>query len=153
MQASHIVDDARARKRDLARIHMLSAELGLSDDEYRDVMASVCAGIRSSALLDVTNRQKLIDHFESTARRINPNRRAGNINVRATVKKTLSTRQKLMWSLWMQAADKGMVEQRKMSALNTWLQRQTGVARIEWLTPAQEVLAIESLKKWVGRRV
>ena len=51
----------------------------------------------------------------------------------------------------MQAADAGLVRQRTMAALMAWLQRQTGVERIEWLQPAQADLAIESLKRWIKR--
>ena len=142
------VDGPDARKADLARIHALKRELQLDDDAYRDVMATVCQGVRSAGKLDVTGRQRLIEHLQGCVRR---DRGAGRP---AAARRTpLSPTGKKLWSLWMQAADKGLVRQRSMSALCAWLERQTGVARIEWLQPAQADLAIESLKRWVARGV
>lgn len=141
--------NAQARKSDLARIHMLKAELGLDEDTYRDVMATVCQGVRSSAQLDITGRTRLIAHLQACAKRDSapgPGRSPS-----ATARKPLTPTGKKLWSLWMQAADAGLVRQRTMAALMAWLQRQTGVERIEWLQPAQADLAIESLKRWIKR--
>jgi hypothetical protein len=56
-----------------------------------------------------------------------------------------------MWSLWQQLADAGKIQDRKMPALMVFIERQTGVARLEWLTPKQDDLVIESLKAFVKR--
>ena len=55
-----------------------------------------------------------------------------------------------MWSLWQQLAGAGAVNNRRMPALVAWVKRQTGVDRLEWLTPAQDALVIESLKRWLA---
>ena len=141
---------ADTRRLDLARIHMLKAELGWDEDLYRDVMATVCGGIRSSAQLDITGRQRLLAHMQACKSR-DLVKVPGKAPAKAA-RKPLSAAGKKLWSLWMQAADKGMVQHRSMAALNTWVQRQTGVERIEWLKGAQADLAIESLKKWVARK-
>jgi len=140
---------ADARKSDLARIHMLKAELGWDDDMYRDVMATVCQGARSSAQLDITGRARLIEHLRKCVERNGaPNAKR---SPSASARKPLSPTGKKLWSLWMQAADAGMVRERTMAALNAWVARQTGVERVEWLKDAQADLAIESMKKWVKR--
>lgn len=146
--------NANNRRLDLARIHMLKAELGWDEDLYRDVMATVCNGIRSSAQLDTAGRQRLLTHLSTCLQRDGASKssRAPSASAHKTLaRKPLSATGKKLWSLWMQAADKGLVQHRTMSALNAWVQRQTGVERIEWLQGAQADLAIESLKKWVAR--
>ncbi|WP_310460435.1 regulatory protein GemA [Sphaerotilus sp.] len=136
-----------ARTRDLARIHVLKKALAWDDDLYRDVMAQVC-GATSAATLDTAGRSKLLAHLQARkdVQDGKPARAA------KPARKPLSDTGKKLWSLWMQAADKGLVKQRTMQALNTWIKRQTGVERVEWLTEkAQADLAIESLKQWVNR--
>lgn len=136
---------AEQRKVDLARIHMLKAELRWDDDTYRDVMAAVCNGIRSAGELDIASRQRLLAHLQACKAKVQPT------PVRQVQRKPLTPGGRKLWSLWMQAADKNLVRLRKMLALNAWCARQTGVDRIEWLTVAQEQLAIESLKAWIAR--
>lgn len=63
----------------------------------------------------------------------------------------LSPRQRLIWSLWQQLADAGLVRRRTMPALESWVRSQTGVDKIQWLTGAQEHAVIESLKLWLSR--
>lgn len=141
--------NAQARKSDLARIHMLKAELGWDEDMYRDVMATVCQGVRSSAQLDITGRQRLIEHLLKCVERDGAPK--GNRSPSASARKPLSAVGKKLWSLWMQAADAGLVRERKLAAITAWVHRQTGVERIEWLNGAQQDLVIESLKLWIKR--
>lgn len=136
------------RKNDLARIHMLRAELGWDEDMYRDVMATVCQGVRSAALLDITGRQRLIAHLQAAKARA-----AGQAAKPAAkiIRRPLTAIERKLWSLWMQAADAGLVRERKMAAIVAWVHRQTGVERIEWLNAAQQDLVVESLKRWIKR--
>lgn len=133
------------RKLDLARIHMLRAELGWDEDLYRDVMASVCNGVRSAAKLDDAGRRRLVAHM------LDRKVAATGKPARKTVRRPLAAHECKLWSLWMQGADAGLVKLRTMAALNAWCKRQTGVDRIEWLTGDQISLAIEALKLWVER--
>jgi hypothetical protein len=136
-----------ARRADLARIHVLRKELGWDEDLYRDVLATVCGGIRSSAELDITGRQRLIAHMDACKARAK-----GKAPRPATAaRKPLSQTSRKLWSLWMQAADAGLVQARKMAALNAWVERQTGVSHCEFLNGDQAALAIESLKRWIRR--
>lgn len=138
-----------ARKADLARIHMLVAALRWDDEMYRDVMATVCQGVRSAALLDITGRQRLIDHLQAAKSRADG--QAGNKPAAKTIRRPLTALERKLWALWMQAADAGLVRERKMAAITAWVQRQTGVERVEWLNAAQSDLVIESLKRWIKR--
>ena len=142
MRKPHVNPDAR--RADLARIHVLKKELHLDDDAYRDVIAVVCNGARSAADLDIASRQRLLAHLQGCV-----DRQRGK--PARPVRRALAPHERKLWSLWMQAADKGLVRARTMVALNAWCTRQTGVERIEWLTGKQAEAAIEALKLWVER--
>lgn len=139
MSARAVVDGDRGRQNDLAAIHIAKKALRLTDDEYRDVMATVCAGVRSSADLDYAMRKRFREHLENSVRRM----AGGAAKAR---RPTLAPVERKMWALWMQLADAGVVQTRTMAALNAFALRQTGVDRIEWLNPKQQDLVIESLK-------
>jgi hypothetical protein len=133
-----------SRRSDLATIHLAAKELGWSDDEYRDIMATVCGGVRSAGLLDTAGRQRLMAHMRACKRG------NGTAPLRAVHTK-LPARDGKLWSLWMQLADKGLVQARTMAALNAFCGRQTGVDRIEWLNAKQWVALVESMKAWMKR--
>lgn len=52
------------RRRDLARIHLLAKELGLSDAEYRDTLWTLCR-VHSAADLDTHGRRTVISHLNA----------------------------------------------------------------------------------------
>lgn len=136
---------AQARNGDLAAIHMAKAQLQLSDDEYRDLMATVCSGVRSAAQLDWTGRRRFLAHLQACLRQ-QPGQGATK-----HIKAPLTPPQRLLWSLWMRLADAGLVGDRTMKALEAFAHRQTGVERLQWLNKQQEDLVILSLKAWIKR--
>lgn len=132
------------RTRDLARIHRLKKALNWDDDLYRDVMSQI-VGATSAADLDDKGRAKLLAHMQAR-------KDAQDGKPARPARTPLDATGRKLWSLWMQAADEGLVKSRTMAALNAWIKRQTGVERIEWLVAkGQADLAIESLKLWVAR--
>ncbi|MGQ0621340.1 MAG: gp16 family protein [Panacagrimonas sp.] len=56
------------RNRELAKIHILKAQLGLDDDQYR-TMLHVVARVESSKDLDTHGRRQVIEHLEAHAKR------------------------------------------------------------------------------------
>ena len=136
------------RKGDLAKIHLAKKTLGWDEDTYRDVLQSVC-GVRSSADLDAAGRRLFLEHLQKCGWKPTGGAQAGG--KARPVRKALTGPQRLMWSLWQQLADAGLVENRKMPALQAYVTRQTQVDRLEWLNSAQEALVIESLKQWLAR--
>lgn len=133
-----------ARQHDLAQIHQLAKALALDDDAYRDLMATVCGGVRSAALLDVSGRRRFIDHLRRCLghQPLKPGRE---------IARPLQPKERLLWALWMQLADAGLVQQRTMQALSAYAHRQTGVSRVEWLSAEQQALVAESMKQWLKR--
>lgn len=138
-----VLDSASARKADLATIHIAKARLQWSEDEYRDIMATVCNGHRSSASLDFALRKRFLAHMQDCLRR------DGRAPPAKKVPWTPS--QSLVWSLWQRLADAHLVDDRARSALYKWIKRQTGVDRLEWLNKHQLDAVILALKGWLAR--
>lgn len=134
---------AAQRKRDTTRIHVLRALLRITEDEYRDLVGNLYDGKRSSTDLTPAQRSALVQHLEGLARR--------QALPAARKRVPLTPRQAKMFSLWQQLADKALVRDRRMSALQSWIRRQTGLDDKAWPTTAQEDTVIEALKKWVKR--
>lgn len=146
----------RPRERDLARIHTLAKQLQLDDSAYRDLMATVCGGVRSAALLDISGRMRFIGHLEACVRGGNrPAAAAPGAGVaggqQREIARELRPKEKLLWALWMLLADAGLVQQRTMQALSSYAQRQTGVAHVRWCNDAQLDTVADSLKLWAKR--
>lgn len=146
-----VVDHEGGRKADLAAIHIAKKQLGWDDAMYRDILWTVCR-VKSSGELDFTGRKRFLEHLRQCGF-VNAQTRRGTAagRPRRAVSGELSPQQRLMFSLWQQLADAGLVHERRMSALVAYAKRQTGVERLEWLKPKQEDLVIESLKKWLAR--
>lgn len=146
-----VVDRDAGRKADLAAIHIGKAALGWDDDTYRDILFTVCR-VRSSSQLDFAGRRRFLAHLRACGwTGGTQGKGAAEKRASAPVRAPLTRPQRKMWSLWQQLADAKRVDNRKMPALLAYVERQTGVARLEWLEPAQEALVIESLKKWLAR--
>lgn len=133
-----------ARNGDLAAIHVAKAQLGLTDDEYRDLMATVCSGIRSASELDFTGRKRFLAHLQACLR-------TSGLQKPKQQREPLTGAQRLMWSLWMQLADAKLVYERSLTAIESFARRQTGVDKLAWLNGKQEELVIESMKLWLKR--
>lgn len=137
-----------SRRSDLASIHIAKKALKWTEDEYRDIMATVCGGVRSAGQLDIAGRKRFLAHLQACVR---ANGGGAGPAPRAQ-KRALKPFERKMWALWMQLADAGLVTARTMKALNAFARRQTGVDTIEWLNQHQRDLVIESLKRWLDRR-
>lgn len=142
MSSAARMDDRRS---DLAAIHIAKKDLGWSDDEYRDILWTVC-NVRSSAELDMGGRRRFLAHLQSCGW-TSPRGRSEAANKG----KPWTRPQRLIWSLWQQLGDAGRVEHRDRKALEAWLHRYTGVQKVEWLNRHQQQLAIEALKAWLAR--
>lgn len=134
------------RRAELAKVHILKKELNLSEDEYRDLMTTVC-GVSSSADLDASGREKFIAHLL----RLRSAMKFPSPGKKQAVRKKLSPRVGKIFSLWQQLYEAGKVGNRTYKALETWVQGQTKVDKLEWLTAPQQDQCIESLKKWLER--
>ena len=140
------VDHPGARRADLAAIHVAKKALGWDDDTYRDVMSTVCAGVRSAGDLDHAGRKRWLAHLAAcqAAAGLKPARQAPE-------RKPWGPQLRKLWSLWQQLADAGRVNDRGRPALQAWVTSQTGVSRLEWLTEQQLDLVLGQAKRWLAR--
>lgn len=140
-----IVDSPQARKADLAAIHIGAKALGWGDEEYRDLLWTVCQ-VRSAGALDFTGRKRFLDHMRACGFKGSAQGHAQG------VRKPWSREQKLVWSLWQQLADAGLVRARDRKALDAWVKAYIKVDRIEFMNRAQLDHCIAMLRQWVARR-
>lgn len=134
------------RKRDLARIHTLQKQLGMSADDASALKLHL-TGQASSADMTDAQRQQVVNHLQGLATRLT------GAKPPAARQKRLSGPAALMWSLWQQCADAQVVKDRRYTALESFANGQTGVAKLEWLSKPQQTLVIEALKSMKRRGV
>lgn len=137
-----------SRRGDLAAIHVAKKALGWDDEMYRDVMATVCNGVRSSGELDHTGRKRLLAHLQACL---------GQVGAKVAKPKrhgAWTPRHMRLWSLWQKLADAGRVRDRTRPALAAWVQDQTGPGGVSdptFLTGEQLDMLIERAKAWLAR--
>ena len=129
------------RTRELAQIHVAIKQLGMSEQDHRSLLLSVC-GVNSSADLDYRARQRYITHLKKIG--FKP-KRTGD---RAPADDAQSRK---MRALWLHLHELGVVRDSSERALASYVQRTTRVAALQWLNAKQAETVIESLKKWAMR--
>lgn len=135
---------ADQKRRDLAKIHIAKKDLGMEEDDYRAMLQNV-GGVGSSADLTVRGRSKVLHHLEKTLGWKPKSRKPRQkITAREPVDRKIR-------ALWLDLANLGAVRDRSEKALNSYVSRQTGVDRMDWLSSKQAEKVIEALKQWQSR--
>lgn len=138
------------RASEIVRIHVLRTILGMGEDAYRDLIAQLFSGRRSSTELDDTERGRFLQHLQRLADEL-PGAQRSSRRQRVP----LTPRQRKMFALWQQLADRGLVRDRRMAALDAWVRRRSWLGqRVDhkgWLDGRREDQVIESLKRWLRR--
>lgn len=134
------------RKQLIKLIHVARRELRMEDDTYRLMLVGITEleGVTSTADLSVPNLMKVLDVLKQKGFKVRPNK-AGT-RPRADDRQSKKIRQ-----LWLALHDVGAVRNPSEEALASFVQGQTGVAALQWLTTAQASQVIEHLKKWQNR--
>lgn len=134
---------ASFRAASLAKIHIAKKALCLDDDTYRAVLERVC-GVTSAK--DLSDRQlgRLLGEFRRLGWTPKPAKPA-------TAPLRLPQLRKLRL-LWYRLVEAGVIRSVEESSLLTFVQKRTGVDRLEWLSVEQGQAMIEALKAW-GKRV
>ena len=130
------------RKALLARVHILRKELGLPEDEYRDILFKV-TGKYSAADLNARGLSLWANHLQNLKNRYNPKKKH---------KYELKPQESKAWSLWQTLADQGKVKDRTMAGLLGYIKNHVErVDHIKWLNKEQLHNLIEQLKQWTLR--
>ncbi len=130
------------RRRCLAKIHIAKKELGLTDEEYRDLITSTIPGRASAADLEEAELRQVLDRLQALGWRPRLPR-SGDRPLPATVWKARS--------LWLRLYELGEVRNPRWTALARFAKRMTGITDLRQLNGRQAAIVIEALKGWLER--
>jgi phage gp16-like protein len=134
------IDSPKARKNELAQIHIALGDLGWDDDHYRAILFAK-TGKRSAGELDSTGRKRFIAHLKA----------CGWSGGKKPAGPRYTRQQWLVRKLWTDLAAAGAVTDKSDAALNAFLHIQVGIADLRFLTTANASKVIEGLKSWLKR--
>lgn len=130
-------------------IKMAQRKLGLDDDTYRDFLASV-TGKRSTTAMSPKERWRVVEALKAKGARLEHSRHVeGMLHKDAT--QDDSPQSRLVRHLWLKLKGYGVLRDPSEWALLAYVERITGVKRLEWLNQRQINKVIETLKEWVDR--
>ncbi len=135
-------NDREYRRRALAKIHIAKKELGLTDAEYRDLIATLVPDRDSAADLSDAELQQLLDRLYALGWRP---------RIQRGPSRPLPP---LVWKarhLWLDLHAAGAVKNPRWTALARFVKRMTGVGDLRKLTSKQAAVVVEALKKWLER--
>ena len=121
------------RKRLIRRIHAEARQIGL-DSATRKALQVKTVGKESCADMSVPELRAVIAAMGEGRDRLPDHKPA----------------QKLR-ALWISAYHLGIVQDRRDSALASWLRRQAGVDAAQWVTAGRAAKAVEALQLWLTR--
>jgi phage gp16-like protein len=129
----------------LAKAHIARKDLGLDEETYRDVVKRI-TGQTSARDCTPLQLDRLIAEFRRLGWKPKTKRPASK-----------SPRVRKVWALWGAMCKAGLVKAEdtasRRAALRTFVEKMTGVADPEWLSPQQASNVIEGLKAWQRRGV
>lgn len=137
------LEQRKARLKKL--LHVGRRELGMDEDTYRALLVSVSRDNDRSSSSDLTLQELdlALDRMKASGFKV---RKTGGSRRQASEPLARKIR-----SLWLSLRDAGALRDASESALNHWVEGQTGVADLAWLSAAQSHQCIEQLKKWLAR--
>lgn len=135
------IDGPKARKNELAQIHIAVADLGWDDGHYRAVLFAK-TGKRSAGELDGTGRKRFIEHLKA----------CGWTGGAKPAAPRYTRQQWHVRMLWKELGEAGALTDRSDRALNAFIAHQVAVSDLRLLTStAQASAVIEALKAWLRR--
>ena len=119
----------------LKTIHVGRKQLGLAEEDYRDLLQRV-TGKRSSADMNEQQRQAVIGEMRGLGFAATP----------SAVKKSPHAHVRKVFALWSEAGRCGAVESASRQSLVSFVQGLTEIGDPNWLDAAQANKVIEALK-------
>lgn len=139
---SEVSNDREYRRRALAKIHIAKKELGLSDEDYRELVRSAVPGKESAADLTDGELRQLLDRLAQLGWRA----RLPRVAERPLPPMVWKARE-----LWLQLYRAGKVQNPSWASLGRFAKRMTGVGDLRSLDVKQATVVIEALKRWLER--
>jgi phage gp16-like protein len=143
----------------IAAIHILKAQLQMSDADYRVLLDSLTT---QSSCKDMTDKQLQLvrSHMHKLAVSMGVGKPASNAtgyNRKSFTKaKVLEPMEKKVWAIWYALEAKGLVQvpastKARAKALRAYVERQTGASDMAFASHSQLINLVESMKKWLER--
>lgn len=152
MMANKYPSATALRRTELAKIHMAAERLGMDHkdkdegSEYRSTLFAVTRKY-SAADLDWRGRKMMLDHLNGLMKARGIKLTSG----KPTRPLAADPQSKKLRALWLEMHQLGIIKNPDESALCAFVKRETGVAALQWLKPAQASQVIERLKQWQQR--
>lgn len=133
------------KKRLIKLLHVGRRDLGMDEDTYRAMLASVSKdpARNSSADLTLNELDRALDRMKAAGFKVRTAKADRAQDKQGTSRK--------IRSLWLTLRDLGAINDASEKALATFVLNQTGVADLAWLDGEHAAKVIEGLKKWVKR--
>lgn len=128
----------------IQRIHIAKSQLHLDEDTYR-AMLTAQTGKNSTKNMTLTELRTVFEHLKTVGFKTTP---AKGTNLKRETNMANDDQSKLIRHLWLSLHDLGEVKNPSEQALAKYVERQTGISALQWLTIDQASMVIESLKKW-----
>lgn len=129
----------------LAKIHVGKKQLGLADEDYRDLLEGA-TGKRSSADMNERERGAVLEAMKALG--FTPKPGPGRKTKKATAGKPYVAK---IYALWGELERTRALAEPSLKALSAFVHRQTGLDRAEWLGPEEANKVTEGLKAWLAR--
>lgn len=131
-------------------IHIAKGKLGLDDAEYRAILERK-TGKSSCKELGMTELEAVLEHMRGLGFEDRTSGKPRPASKAKAAKLADDPQSKLIRHLWLTLRDLGAIRDSSERALASFVKRQVGVERLEWLNGYQATRVIESLKRWVDR--
>lgn len=142
----------RASSNHIAAIHVLKAQLRLSDADYRALLKALTLHTSTTDMTQA-QRQQVRDHMQRLAERAGLGKagpsKAGS-DWRAK-RDAASPAERKVWAIWNALKRAGHIENSSEQALNAWVKRTAQVEALRFCTGPQLDTLIEALKRWQER--
>ncbi len=125
-------------------IHIAKSQLHLDDDTYR-AMLTAQTDKNSTKNMTLTELRTVFEHLKTAGFKTTP---AKATNLKRETSMANDDQSKLIRHLWLSLHGLGEIKNPSEQALAKYIERQTGVSALQWLTMTQASIVIESLKKW-----
>lgn len=122
-------------------IHIAKSQLGLDESTYRHILTSL-TDKDSTKKMTYAQLITVLEHLKSKGFTISKPKKAGKLA------QADDNQSKKIRALWLELHNLGAVKNSSERALAKYVERQTGISTLQWLSTAQASKVIESLKKW-----
>uniref|UniRef100_UPI0035C756FE gp16 family protein n=1 Tax=Serratia quinivorans TaxID=137545 RepID=UPI0035C756FE len=126
-------------------IHIARNDLKMDEDTYRQMLQGL-TGRASTKGMDIPQLTRVLESMKKKGFRIKP---AGKAKSGPPLDN--HPQSKKIRALWLEMASAGIVRDSSEQALALWVNRETGISALRWLSNEQASSVIEKLKKWQHR--